>query len=89
LELASIKKTIEPLGRRRANYSIDTNKLKAGETYNINVKLIAQMIPVHLIPAIQESGFDYNMTPKQLAEGVVEQAMTLWEKDQKVTLKGT
>jgi hypothetical protein len=83
------KKTIEPLGRRRANYSIDTNKLKAGETYNINVKLIAQMIPVHLIPAIQESGFDYNMTPKQLAEGVVEQAMTLWEKDQKVTLKGT
>jgi hypothetical protein len=29
------------------------------------------------------------MTPKQLAEGVVEQAMTLWEKDQKVTLKGT
>ena len=83
------KKTIEPLGRRRANYSIDTDKLKAGETYNINVKLIAQMIPVHLIPAIQESGFDYNMTPKQLAEGVVEQAMTLWEKDQKVTLKGT
>lgn len=83
------KKTIEPLGRRRANYTINTKKLKAGETYNINIKLIAQMIPVHLIPAIQESGFDYNMTPKQLADGVVEQAMTLWEKDRKVTLKGT
>jgi hypothetical protein len=83
------KKTIDPLGSRRADYSIDTDKLKAGETYNINVKLIAQMIPVHLIPAIQESGFDYNMTPKELADGVVEQAMTLWEKNKKVTLNGT
>ncbi|MEK9896915.1 MAG: hypothetical protein VW518_10910, partial [Burkholderiaceae bacterium] len=39
------KKTIEPLGHRRATYSVDSKKLRVGETYNINVKLIAQMIP--------------------------------------------
>jgi len=82
------KKTIEPLGKRRATYSVKKDVLKPGETYKINVKLIAQMIPVHLIAAIQESGFDYGMTPKELADGVVEGAMTLWERETEVTLGG-
>lgn len=82
------KKTIEPLGTKRASYGVDGDVLKPGETYTINVKLIAQMIPVHLIAAIQESGFDYGMTPKELAERTVEQAMMLWERETVVTLGG-
>lgn len=82
------KKTIEPLGKRRASYSVDGDKLKAGETYTINVKLIAQMVPVHLIPAIQESGFDYNMSPMEVAKGVVDGAMMLWEREETVTIGG-
>ena len=79
------KKTIEPLGVRNPSYAVPAGKLREGETYSVNVKLIAQMIPVHLIPAIQESGFDYGMTPRELAENVVEGAMMLHERDMTVT----
>lgn len=81
------KKTIEPLGERTASYSIDGDKLKSGETYSIKVDLIAQMIPVHLIAAIQESGFDYSMSPKELAEGVVGGATVLWSDETSVTIQ--
>ena len=79
------KKTIEPLGVKNPSYAVPAGKLREGETYSVNVKLIAQMIPVHLIPAIQESGFDYGMTPRELAENVVEGAMMLHERDMTVT----
>ena len=79
------KKTIEPLGVRNPSYFVSADKLRKGETYSINVKLIAQSIPVHLIPAIQESGFDYGMTPRELAQNVVDGAMMLHERNSAVT----
>ena len=80
------KKTIEPLGKRTASYSVDGDKLKQGEDYSIKVELVAQMIPVHLITAIKESGFDYSMSPKELAEGVVGGASVLWTEETSLTL---
>jgi hypothetical protein len=80
------KKTIEPLGSRRANYSVSANQIKTGETYKVVVKLISQMIPVHLIPAIQESGFDYGLSPKELADKVVEGATVLWTQEEKILI---
>ena len=44
------------------------------------------MIPVHLIPAIQESGFDYGLSPKKLAEEVLEGAATLWTQEEEVSI---
>lgn len=81
------KKTIEPLGSRTASYSVDGDKLSSGEEYSIKVELIAQMVPVHLITAIQESGFDYSMSPKELAEGVVGGATVLWTEETSLTLQ--
>jgi len=81
------KKTIEPLGSRTARYTVDGGKLVSGEKYSIKVELIAQMIPVHLISAIQESGFDYSMSPKELAEGVVGGASVLWTKKTDLTVQ--
>jgi len=80
------KKTIEPLGSRRANYSVSAAQIKTGQTYKVVVKLISQMIPVHLIPAIQESGFDYGLSPKELADKVVEGATVLWTQEEKVLI---
>lgn len=82
------KKTIEPLGSKRASYKVPSKSLKDGETYSINIKLIAQMVPVHLIPAIQGAGFDYGMSPKEIADGVVAGAMMLWERETSVTIGG-
>ncbi len=81
------KKTIEPLGKRTASYSVDAGKLERGADYSIKVELVAQMIPVHLISAIKESGFDYAMSPKELAEGVVGGASVLWIEETSLTLQ--
>jgi hypothetical protein len=80
------KKTIEPLGSRKASYRVSKAKIKDGEEYKIQIKLISQMIPVHLIPAIQESGFDYGLSPKELAVRVVEGASTLWTQEKDVLI---
>jgi len=40
-----------------------------------------------LISAIQESGFDYSMSPKELAEGVVGGASVLWTKETDLTVQ--
>jgi len=83
------KKSIPPLGAKTADYDVPAEKLTGDGPYTINVKLIAQMVPVNLIAAIQDVGFDYGMTPKQIAERVVEGAHTLYDKTTTVTLDGT
>ena len=45
--------------------------LKGPGKYTIKIKLNAGMIPVNLIDAIKGVGFDYGMTPKQIARRVV------------------
>ena len=37
------------------------------------------MIPVNLIHEIKNVGFDYYMSPREVAEAVVEGAQVLWE----------
>ena len=38
------------------------------------------MIPVNLVDAIKGVGFDYSMSPKQIADRVVDGALVVWEK---------
>jgi hypothetical protein len=52
--------------------------------YEIDVKLVYQMIPVNLINAIKGVGFDYSMSPKQIADRVVAGAAVVWEKSDTV-----
>jgi hypothetical protein len=75
------KMTIEPGGSKTATYDIDAEALAGRGPYTANVKLIAQMVPVNLIAAIQIVGFDYGMSPKQVAERVVEGADVLYERE--------
>lgn len=74
------KKTIEPLGAREADYSVDADQMTVSGTYTINMKLISQMVPVNLIGAIQGVGFDYGMSPMEIAENVVDGAVTIVER---------
>ncbi len=53
-----------------------------GQTpYKVNVKFITQMVPVNLLGAIAATGFDYNMSPKSIADAVVERSQTLWNRN--------
>jgi hypothetical protein len=81
------KQTIEPLGRRTATYAVPANKLKSGEHYTITVRFIVQMVPVNLVDAIQDAGFDYGMSPAEIARRIVDGSAALWTRNAEVTLQ--
>ena len=74
--------TISPLKSKRAKYVVKRKDLQGSRgPYSANVKLIAQMVPVNLIHEIQGVGFDYFMSPREIADGVVEGAQILYDRD--------
>ena len=72
---------IEPNGSRWAVYEIPGSRLTGNGPYAANIKLILGMVPVNLIDDIKEVGFDYGMSPRDVAEGVLAGHVTLWERD--------
>lgn len=80
------KMSIAPGDRRTAEYRVAAEKLAGTGPYRIEVRLISQMVPVNLIAAIQGVGFDYGMSPREVADRVVEGAEVLWERTLEVDL---
>ena len=75
------RSSIEPNGSRWALYEIPGTQLTGRGPYVATIKLILGMVPVNLIDDIKEVGFDYGMSPRDVAEGVLEGHVTLWERD--------
>ncbi len=73
------KKTIGPLGKRTASYSVAAEALTGRAPYRIDAKFISQMVPVNLLSAIQGVGFDYGMSPKKIGDAVVAGAQVIRE----------
>ncbi len=71
---------LPPKSFRWANYSVDRKLLTGQPPYKVNLKFITQMVPVNLLGDIAEVGFDYNMSPKEVADAVVQRSQTLWNK---------
>ncbi len=71
---------IEPNGSRWARYEISGLKLTDRGPYVARIKLILGMVPVNLIDDIKEVGFDYGMSPREVAERVLAGHVTLWER---------
>ena len=69
---------IEPGGHRWADYRVEAEALTGEGPYTASIELIAGMIPVNLIHEIKDVGFDYGMSPRQIAEKVVEGHLVLW-----------
>jgi len=72
-----------PAGQTRwADYHVDADLLKESVApYKANIKLIAGMIPVNLVNEVKEVGFDFNMTPREVADRLVEGHQVLWERN--------
>jgi nitrate/TMAO reductase-like tetraheme cytochrome c subunit len=64
------RRGITPLHERKAKYRVGKKKLNGSGTYNVNVKMIAGMIPVNLVDDIKGVGFDYGMSAHEIALGV-------------------
>ncbi len=71
---------LPPGGFRWASYKVAGASLTGETPYKVNLKFITQMVPVNLIGDIAELGFDYNMSPKAIANAVVERSQTLWNR---------
>ncbi len=73
--------TIPPLESFWPSYEVSGRALSGTRApYTAEIRLVAQMIPVNLIPEIQGVGFDYYMTPRQVADAIVDGAQVLWER---------
>jgi len=58
-------------GERWAEYEVKREALCGHGPYTIDVKLYAGMVPVNLVNEIQLAGFDYGMSPRQIANNIV------------------
>ena len=74
------KQVILPGNGRWAKYKIDSDQLSGSGPYTATVELVAGMIPINLLNDIQEVGFDYGMSAKQIGDAVVEGHQVLWQK---------
>ena len=80
------KQTIEPLGKRTADYEINGDQLTVPGDYKVTVRFISQMQPVNLIDAIKGVGFDYNLSPAEVARRLVAGAQTVREREITITI---
>ena len=83
------KQNIEPLGRRWARYEVPAKALSGPGPYTVDVELVAGMVPVNLVDAIKDVGFDYFMSARDIAERVVAGHLVLWEVEREITLDGS
>ena len=75
------RQTIPPLTSRWHKYSVPKRSLSGNEgEYTVVVRLKAAMVPVNLIDAIKGTGFDYGMSPREVADGIVKGHQIVWEK---------
>jgi hypothetical protein len=66
------KQNIEPNGKRVARYRVSSAALTGKWPYQATIELVAGMVPVNLVHEIQGVGFDYFMSPREVAERVVD-----------------
>ena len=74
------RRGIEPLGHRTATYRIAGGLLTGRGPYSVKVQFISQSVPVNLIHQTMHVGFDYGLSPRELAKKLVEGAIVIAEK---------
>jgi hypothetical protein len=80
------RQTIVPLGITWAHYEVKRKALRGSRgPYRATIQVKAGMVPVNLIHEIQDVGFDYFMSPRDVAEAVVAGHLVLWDLDLNLT----
>lgn len=78
---------IAPKSSRWADYQVPRDALRGPGEYEATIRLKAAMVPVNLVSAIKDVGFDYGMSPRAVADAIVEGHMMLWERKLKLTVE--
>lgn len=83
------RRGIEPFGSRWARYWVKGSELNDRGPYKVRVRFLAGMVPINLIQDIKTSGFDYNMSPGDVAEAIKNGQSVLYDKEITLRLDGT
>jgi hypothetical protein len=75
------RRGIGPLETRWARYRVDAKELGGAGPYSVRARLIAGMIPPNLVDEIQHVGFDYGLSPREVAQRVVDGRQILWDEE--------
>ena len=73
-------------GSRKADYKINISD--AAWPLDVEISLVVQMVPVNLIAAIAAAGFDYEMSPRSVAQQVVAGAEAIWQRQLSILPSG-
>lgn len=79
-------RNLPPNGSDTARYVVDGDRLDGNGPYSVSARFVVQMVPVNLIAAIQDAGFDYGLSPREVADRVVDGAMTVHERETTVQI---
>ncbi len=80
------RQTINPLGSKWATYEVKRNQLTGSQgPYKARIQIKAAMIPVNLVFEIKDVGFDYFMSPREVAEAVVKGHLVVWDREVELT----
>lgn len=80
------KQGLAPGASRWGKYRIKASELTGQGPYQATVQIVAGMVPVNLLYEIKDVGFDYFMSPRDVAERVVAGHLVLWEKDLEIVV---
>ncbi len=83
------RRGIEPLAIRWADYEALLFRTGSVGPYKVRVRFLAGMVPVNLIGAIKDAGFDYNMSPRQVANALRDGQTLLYDKEITLALDGS
>ncbi|MEM7395198.1 MAG: hypothetical protein AAF492_22935, partial [Verrucomicrobiota bacterium] len=78
------RQSISPGGSRWAHYKVDRKLLAGPGPYTITASLKAGMVPVNLVTAIKDVGFDFGLSPREVANRIVAGYETLWTRTTEV-----
>ncbi|MFW6060218.1 MAG: multiheme c-type cytochrome [Phycisphaeraceae bacterium] len=83
------RRNIQPGDHRWARYEVRGEDLAANGPYHVRAELKAGMVPVNLIDAIKDVGFDYDMSARDIAEWVVAGHQILWRRQAEIAIDTT
>jgi len=80
------RKVIAANGSREAEYKFSVSDVEW--PLSVDVSLVVQMVPVNLIAAISAAGFDYEMSPRAVADQVVAGSEAIWQRQLSISPSG-
>ncbi len=83
------RRGMEAFNSRWPEYKVKASELTDPGPYTVRIRFLAGMVPVNLITEIEKAGFDYSMSPREVADAIKNGQTLLYDKQVMLQLDGT